>query len=132
MFGRLYNLKEKNMKFKLLFLMSIVFIGSISSCGNYAHTNLKTVSFYEKGIINYKENVMYFKADRDDKNTLINLFVSDTAQLYTYDNQSLGLAYDVSNIASLIEGLEIYGYMNFDLKGTEMVQFNLVTSALMF
>jgi len=75
---------------------------------------------------------MLFVALSLSSNTLINLFVSDIAQLYTYDNQSLGLAYDVSNIASLIEGLEIYGYMNFDLKGTEMVQFNFEISALRF
>jgi hypothetical protein len=107
-------------------------VGSISSCGNSKSTEIKTVSYYEKGVINYKENDMYFKVDRDDKNTTINLLVSDSAKLYKHDDSCLGLAYDASNVDLLTEGLKINGYMNFELKGTEMVQFNFKISALKF
>jgi hypothetical protein len=118
------------MKFKFLILTSVILLGGLCGCSDSVKENTKTIS--EKGTINYKEEKMYFKLNRDDDNVVINLIVSNSAKLYSYEDTNLGLAYDASNKASLTDGLEVYGYMDFELKGTEMSSFNFKVSAIKF
>ncbi len=117
------------MKFKFLILISVSIVGSICSCNNTS-SETKTTSIYKEVVINYDDNKMYFNLEWEDENVEINLLVSNSSKLYKYDDTSLGLAHDASNLSLLTEGLSVYGYMDFHLKGTEMVQFNFEVSAL--